>query len=102
MRRNASGLPYIVTPKHFRLTETQNFGLHFSNADMGREMRYISSSFGSADMLCSATYTDIAEMHADVFNIIWPGTHHKTPHIGTDFRPLDPWSFWSDFAPPDI
>ena len=30
---NASGLPYIVTPKHFRLTETQSFGLHFSNAN---------------------------------------------------------------------
>jgi hypothetical protein len=52
---------------------------------MGSEMRHINSSFGSADMLCSVAYIGIVEMHADVFHIIWPETHHETPHVGTSF-----------------
>jgi hypothetical protein len=43
----------------------------------------------SVGWVYSVTYTGIAEVHADMFHIIWPETHHKIPHIGTDFVPLD-------------
>jgi hypothetical protein len=70
-------------------------------ADMGREIRCISSSFSSADMLRSATHISGAKMQAAMLRVTGLETHHETQHSRTDFRPLDPFSFRCDFASTD-
>ena len=92
----------MATPKHFRTSEILSFSLNDTESDMGREITCISSSFRAADTMCSGTHFDGAVTHADMSRILGLELHHESPHLGTDFGPLDPWSFWSDFAPPDI
>jgi hypothetical protein len=71
----------------------RGFGLDFSHADMGREIRHISGSFGSSDMFRSATHIGGAETQATIFRVGGLEIHHGTQHFGIDFGPLDLSSF---------
>ncbi len=51
----------------------QNFGLHFSDTGMSREMQRIRVAETPTDILDATTHPGIAEMHAELFRISAPG-----------------------------
>src|ERR1700712_5332672 len=56
LARNASGLLYMATPKHFGATETPNFGLNNTEVDISPEIGHISGSSGAVDIARSESH----------------------------------------------